>query len=129
MTFFRSRWVDVPAHVRELDAARRCRPGFRAAGVAAGIKPEGLDVGVVVVGRGRHGLRRPLHDQRARGRAGDSCRGEADLGRLRAVAANSGCSNVGDGPRGVETALGDAGGGRARSSAWSPGRWRWPRPA
>ena len=30
---------------------------------------------------------------------------EAELGRLRAVAANSGCSNVGDGARGVETAL------------------------
>ena len=45
-TFFRSRWVDAPEHVSELDS-RALPAGFRAAGVAAGIKPEGLDVGVV----------------------------------------------------------------------------------
>ncbi|HEX5980793.1 MAG TPA: hypothetical protein VFY52_06865, partial [Thermoleophilaceae bacterium] len=47
MTFFRSRWVEAPGHVRELDP-HSLPAGFRAAGVAAGIKPDGLDVGVLV---------------------------------------------------------------------------------
>ena len=47
MSFFRSRWVDRPAHVTELEPAG-LPAGFRAAGVAAGLKPEGLDVGVLV---------------------------------------------------------------------------------
>ena len=45
-TFFRSRWVDAPEHVTELEAHLLPR-GFRAAGVAAGIKAKGLDVGVI----------------------------------------------------------------------------------
>ena len=47
MTFFRSRWVEAPGHVRELEP-HALPAGFRAAGVAAGIKSEGLDVGVLV---------------------------------------------------------------------------------
>jgi glutamate N-acetyltransferase / amino-acid N-acetyltransferase len=47
MSFFRSRWVDPPAHVKELDPTA-LPAAFRAAGVAAGLKPEGLDVGVLV---------------------------------------------------------------------------------
>ena len=45
-TFFRSRWVERQQHVTELDPAA-LPAGFRAAGVAAGIKSSGLDVGVV----------------------------------------------------------------------------------
>ncbi|MGH2744287.1 MAG: bifunctional glutamate N-acetyltransferase/amino-acid acetyltransferase ArgJ, partial [Thermoleophilaceae bacterium] len=47
MTFFRSRWVDAPGHAREAEP-HALPAGFRAAGVAAGIKAEGLDVGVLV---------------------------------------------------------------------------------
>src|SRR4051794_244851 len=48
MTFFRSRWVAAPKHVRELEPGT-LPAGFRAAGVAAGLKePSGLDVGVLV---------------------------------------------------------------------------------
>ncbi|HEX6458362.1 MAG TPA: hypothetical protein VF032_05535, partial [Thermoleophilaceae bacterium] len=47
MTFFRSRWVEQPPHVRELEP-NGLPAGFRAAGVAAGLKPAGLDVGVLV---------------------------------------------------------------------------------
>ena len=54
---------------------------------------------------------------------------QAELDRLRAVAANSGGSNVGDGQRGLETARRDAGGRRRASSASSPARWAWPPPA
>ncbi len=47
-SFFRSRWVEAPEHVRE--ASEGGLPdGFRAAGVACGIKASGLpDVGMVV---------------------------------------------------------------------------------
>jgi len=46
--FFSSRWVEVPDWVRE-DAAGGLPAGFRAAGVAAGLKPSGgTDVGLIV---------------------------------------------------------------------------------
>jgi glutamate N-acetyltransferase / amino-acid N-acetyltransferase len=45
-TFFRSRWIEAPAHVTELEPTA-LPAGFRAAGVAAGLKPDGLDVGVL----------------------------------------------------------------------------------
>ena len=47
MSFFRSRWVERPAHVSELEPTA-LPAGFRAAGVAAGIKAGGLDVGLLV---------------------------------------------------------------------------------
>jgi glutamate N-acetyltransferase/amino-acid N-acetyltransferase len=101
MSFFRSRWVERPAHVTELGPTELPR-GFRAAGVAAGIKPEGLDVGVLV------------SDEPAAS-AGCFCTNalvgapvavssEATLDGLRAVVASSGNSNVADGERGIETA-------------------------
>src|SRR5580698_8882488 len=39
--FFHSRWVDAPSHVRELGPEAGLPAGFRAAGVACGIKPSG----------------------------------------------------------------------------------------
>ncbi|HEX5896487.1 MAG TPA: bifunctional ornithine acetyltransferase/N-acetylglutamate synthase [Thermoleophilaceae bacterium] len=103
MTFFRSRWVEAPGHVKELDS-QGLPAGFRAAGVAAGIKPDGLDVGVIASDE-PDTVSAALFTTNARVGAPVMVSREADLGRLRAVAANSGCSNVGDGPRGVETAL------------------------
>jgi glutamate N-acetyltransferase/amino-acid N-acetyltransferase len=103
MTFFRSRWVEAPEHVTEL-APQLLPAGFRAAGVAAGIKADGLDVGVVASSEpGTVSAAR--FTTNARVGAPVMVSREAALGALRAVAANSGCSNVGDGPRGVETAL------------------------
>jgi glutamate N-acetyltransferase/amino-acid N-acetyltransferase len=46
VTFFASRWVTGPEHVAELEPAT-LPAGFRAAGAASGIKPDGLDVGVL----------------------------------------------------------------------------------
>ena len=103
MTFFRSRWVDAPEHVTELDP-HGLPAGFRAAGVAAGIKPEGLDVGVLASSE-PDTVSAARFTSNARVGAPVMVSREAELGRLRAVVANSGCSNVGDGPRGVETAL------------------------
>ena len=100
--FFRSRWVDGPAHASELapDALPR---GFRSAGVAAGIKPDGLDVGVLV-SDGADAASAARFTTNARVGAPVMVSREARLDGLRAVVANSGCSNVGDGRRGYETA-------------------------
>ena len=101
-TFFRSRWVERPAHVRELEPTA-LPAGFRAAGAAAGLKPEGLDVGVLVSDE-------PATTSAARFttnlRVGApvSVSRECRLDALRAVVANSGGSNTGDGERGIATA-------------------------
>jgi glutamate N-acetyltransferase / amino-acid N-acetyltransferase len=102
VTFFRSRWVDAPAHARELEPHALPR-GFRAAGVAAGIKPDGLDVGVLVSDE-PDTVSAARFTTNARLGAPVIVSKQADLDRLRAVAANSGCSNVGDGQRGLDTA-------------------------
>jgi glutamate N-acetyltransferase/amino-acid N-acetyltransferase len=101
MSFFRSRWVDRPDHVTELDPAG-LPAGFRAAGVAAGIKPDGLDVAVLVSDMPTVSAARfcssalvgaPVVVSQA-----------ARTGELRAIAANAGNANVSDGERGLATA-------------------------
>ena len=102
MTFFRSRWVEVPGHTAELDS-QALPQGFCAAGVASGIKPKGLDVGVLVsCEEGTTSAAR--FTTNARVGAPVVVSREARLDRLHVVVANSGCSNVGDGERGLETA-------------------------
>ena len=103
MTFFRSRWVERPGHTVELEPTS-LPAGFRAAGVAAGIKAEGLDVGVLV-SDAPDTVSAARFTTNARVGAPIIVSRQADLQRLRAVAANSGCSNVGDGRRGIETAV------------------------
>ena len=100
--FFDSRWVEAPPHVHELDDHGLPR-GFRAAGVAAGIKRSGLDVGVLVSDSAET-VSAARFTTNARVGAPVILSRQAELGRLRAVVANSGCSNVGDGRRGLETA-------------------------
>jgi glutamate N-acetyltransferase/amino-acid N-acetyltransferase len=102
MSFFRSRWVEAPAHVRELEPDALPR-GFRAGAAAAGLKPSGLDVGV---------LFSDSPDTTSAARFTSNSRvgapvivsRDAALDRLRAVVANSGGSNTGDGQRGIDTA-------------------------
>ncbi len=101
-TFFRSRWVPCPAHVRELDPTGLAQ-GFRAAGVAAGLKSEGPDVGVLVSDLAETASAARFTTN-ARVGAPVTVSREAALERLRAVVANSGGSNTGDGERGLETA-------------------------
>ena len=101
-TFFKSRWVKRPAHIIELEPTR-LPAGFRAAGVAAGLKPEGLDVGVLVSDRAET-VSAARFTTNARVGAPVTVSREADAGRLRAVVANSGGSNTGDGERGLQTA-------------------------
>jgi glutamate N-acetyltransferase / amino-acid N-acetyltransferase len=103
VSFFRSRWVEAPKHVSELDP-HWLPAGFRAAGVAAGIKPEGLDVGLVASDEPET-VSAARFTTNARVGAPVVVSRAAELGALRAVAANSGGSNVGDGQRGLETAV------------------------
>ncbi len=100
--FFKSRWVERPAHAVQLSPAG-LPMGFRSAGVAAGIKPDGLDVGV---------LRSDEPDTVSAARFVDSAlvgapvavTADGALGGLRAIVANSGNANVADGQRGLDTA-------------------------
>ena len=103
MSFFRSRWVEALAHARELEPAG-LPEGFRAAGVSAGLKPSGLDVGVLV-SDAPNTSSAARFTSNARVGAPVALSRDAQLDRLRAVVANSGGSNTGDGQRGYETAL------------------------
>ena len=100
--FLRSRWVDVPPHVRELGPTE-LPAGFRSAGVHAGIKPEGLDVGLLLSTEDTT-VSAALFTANALVAAPVAVSGEAALDSLRAVAVNSGNANVADGERGVQTA-------------------------
>ena len=108
MSVFASRWVERPAHVVELVPAA-LHLGFRAAGAAGGLKaptpggPEPLDVGVLV-SDAPETVSAARFTRNARRGAPVTVSKEAALGRLRAVVANAGGSNVGDGERGLATA-------------------------
>ena len=102
--FFASRWVPRPDHVNELEG-QGLPPGFRAAGVAAGIKESGSpDVAVMVCDA-------PEATSAARFTASGTqappvllCRERARLGALRAVVVNSGNANAATGRAGYENA-------------------------
>jgi glutamate N-acetyltransferase/amino-acid N-acetyltransferase len=100
--FFRSRWIEAPPEVTELDPVA-LPAGFRAAGVEAGLKPAGLDVGVLFSNR-PDTVSAARFTTNARVGAPVIVSRESDLDHLRAVVANSGGSNTGDGQRGLDTA-------------------------
>ncbi len=104
--FFRSRWTPKPEHVRELDSATAGLPGgFRAAGVACGIKPSGNhDLGILVCDSDS-----PVSAARFTATATPAApvllsRERCRLDRLRVVLANSGCANAETGQRGLDDA-------------------------
>jgi len=101
--FFTSRWVEAPANATEVDGGG-LPAGFRAAGVACGIKPSQLDLGLLVSDR-------PATTSAARfARTGAPSapvlvtRDRADLQALRAVIVNSGNANAATGERGLDDA-------------------------
>jgi glutamate N-acetyltransferase / amino-acid N-acetyltransferase len=102
VSFFSSRWVTAPEHVRELEPTTLPQ-GFRAAGASAGLKPDGLDVGVLFC-EADDAVSAARFTTNARVGAPVIVSKESALDRLRSVVANSGCSNTGDGERGIETA-------------------------
>jgi glutamate N-acetyltransferase/amino-acid N-acetyltransferase len=104
--FFGSRWTTPrPEHVRELSPAAGLPAGFRAAGVACGIKPSGNpDLGIMICDS-----EHPVSAARftATGTpaapvllSSERCR----LDGLRAVLVNSGCANAATGRRGLDDA-------------------------
>jgi glutamate N-acetyltransferase/amino-acid N-acetyltransferase len=103
--FFRSRWVTVPAYVRELGPSAGLPHGFRAAGVACGIKPSGKhDLGMLVCD-----AERPVSAARFTASATPAApvlvnREHSRLDALRVVLANSGCANAATGARGLDDA-------------------------
>jgi glutamate N-acetyltransferase/amino-acid N-acetyltransferase len=111
MSVLDSRWVTVPDLVTELDPATLA-PGFRAAGVAAGIKPSGaLDLGILVCDS-------PDATSDARFTATGTQAPPVLLTRerttreaIRAIVVNSGNANAATGRRGYEDAARMQGGG------------------
>jgi glutamate N-acetyltransferase / amino-acid N-acetyltransferase len=103
--FFRSRWVAPPGHVRELEPGAGLPAGFRAAGVACGIKPSGNhDLGLLVCD-----AERPASAARFTASGTSAApvllsRERCRLDALRAVLANSGCANAATGARGLDDA-------------------------
>ncbi len=105
LPFFHSRWVPAPTHVRELGLHAGLPGGFRAAGVAAGLKPSGNpDVGLLVCD-----AETPVSAARFTATGTPAApvlvsRGRCHLDALRAVLANSGCANAATGQRGLDDA-------------------------
>jgi glutamate N-acetyltransferase/amino-acid N-acetyltransferase len=102
VSFFRSRWVDVPEGLGE---AAGLAQGFRAAGAAAGIKPSGApDVGLLVCDGPE-----PVSAARFT-RSGTLAapvivtKERAQLDGLRAIAVNSGNANAATGRPGLDEA-------------------------
>jgi glutamate N-acetyltransferase / amino-acid N-acetyltransferase len=104
-TFFRSRWVTPPPQFEQLDPAELA-PGFRAAGVACGLKGGGeTDVGVLACDADRVTSALALTRNAAAAAPIRVCRQECDRDALRAVAVNSGNANAATGEQGYRDAL------------------------
>jgi glutamate N-acetyltransferase/amino-acid N-acetyltransferase len=103
VTFFSSRWVDAPAHVAEADGALPA--GFRAAGVACGVKPDGaLDLGLLVCDTEPSGSAARFTRSGVLAAPVLLCQERCHLDALRAVVANSGNANAATGQRGYDEA-------------------------
>jgi glutamate N-acetyltransferase/amino-acid N-acetyltransferase len=102
-TTFSSRWLETPAHVSE--RAGELPAGFRASGVAAGIKPSGTrDVALLV--SDAPGTVSAARFTRSGVLAAPVvlCQERTRLDSIRAVVANSGNANAATGRRGFEDA-------------------------
>jgi glutamate N-acetyltransferase/amino-acid N-acetyltransferase len=104
-TFFSSRWVTPPPEFEQLDPAELA-PGFRAAGVACGLKGDGgTDVGVMACDADEVSSALALTRNAAAAAPIRVCRDQCDAGGLRAVAVNSGNANAATGAQGYRDAL------------------------
>jgi glutamate N-acetyltransferase/amino-acid N-acetyltransferase len=103
--FFRSRWVQAPAHVRDIGPDSGLPAGFRAAGVRSGIKPSGNpDVGLLVCDSESAVSAARFTSSGTAAAPVLVCRERCRLDALRAVLANSGCANAATGARGLDNA-------------------------
>jgi glutamate N-acetyltransferase/amino-acid N-acetyltransferase len=103
--FFRSRWVTPPAGVVEGDPARLA-PGFRAAGVACGLKGGGAtDLALVACDSEDVASALLLTRNAAAAAPVRVCRDHCDAGFLRAAVINSGNANAATGEQGYRDAV------------------------
>jgi glutamate N-acetyltransferase / amino-acid N-acetyltransferase len=104
-TFLKSRWVDAPEGVEELDAATLA-PGFRAGGVACGLKGGGeTDVGLLACDADEVSSALALTANAAAAAPVRVCRERCDPGAIRGVAVNSGNANAATGKQGLADAV------------------------
>jgi glutamate N-acetyltransferase/amino-acid N-acetyltransferase len=97
--------VEPPEELEELDPAELA-PGFRAAGVACGIKPGGdRDLGIVACDAKEVSSAALLTSNAAAAAPVRVCRERCELGSLRAVVANSGNANAATGRAGYDGAV------------------------
>jgi glutamate N-acetyltransferase/amino-acid N-acetyltransferase len=102
VTFFDSRWVDAPEHATEVSGLAA---GFRASGVACGIKPSGAsDLGLLVSDADETVSAARFTRSGVLAAPVLLCQERCDLGGLRAIVANSGCANAATGRRGFDAA-------------------------
>jgi glutamate N-acetyltransferase/amino-acid N-acetyltransferase len=104
-TFFRSRWVECPSGVEELEPAGLA-PGFRAAGLACGLKESGgTDVGIVACDEAGAASALLLTRNAAAAAPIRVCRDRCDAAAIRAAVVNSGNANAATGERGYRDAV------------------------
>ena len=103
-SFFRSRWVDAPEGVEELDPAQLA-PDFRAGGAHCGLKGGGrTDVGIVVCDAERVDSAMVLTRNASAAAPIRVCRDEVEAGDVRAAVVNSGNANAETGEQGLTDA-------------------------
>ena len=103
--FFRSRWVEPPDGVEELDPAQLA-PGFAAGAVACGIKESGdTDAAVVVASSERCDSALLLTPNAAAAAPVRLCRESCNLEQIRAAAVKSGNANAATGEQGMRDAV------------------------
>jgi glutamate N-acetyltransferase / amino-acid N-acetyltransferase len=103
-SFFRSRWVERPDGVEELDPTALA-PGFRAAGAACGLKGGGkTDVGLVVADSTDVSSALLLTPNASAAAPVRLCREGCDPARVRAAVVNSGNANAATGEQGLRDA-------------------------
>jgi glutamate N-acetyltransferase / amino-acid N-acetyltransferase len=103
--FFRSRWVQAPAGVEELEPARLA-PGFRAGGAHVGLKDGGAtDVGLLVCDADRVDSALVLTRNASAAAPIRVCRDVVDQAHVRAAVVNSGNANAETGEQGFADAL------------------------
>jgi glutamate N-acetyltransferase / amino-acid N-acetyltransferase len=104
-SFFRSRWVTPPDGLKEIDPASLA-PGFRAAGVACGLKGGGeADVGLVACDAPDVSSALLLTRNAAAAAPVRVCRRECDGAGVRAAVVNSGNANAATGEEGYRDAV------------------------
>ena len=104
-SFFRSRWVEPPAGVEELDP-EQLAPGFAAGAVACGLKPSGnTDAAVVIATSDRCDSALLLTPNAAAAAPVRLCRDSCDFAGIRAAAVKAGNANAATGEQGMRDAV------------------------